>query len=94
MTLPFGMSRMLRGVAIVAVVAPVLFETLPAYAAVLTAEDILTQFNAVVSNNFSTNSDVEGRLVAGIIHNTVTRASTTIPIRPVRRRRSRPSTPT
>jgi hypothetical protein len=33
----------------------------------LTADDILSQFNAVVSKNFSTNSDVEGRLVAGNI---------------------------
>ena len=69
MTLPFGMSRSLRGVAVVALVAPVLVGTFPAHAAVLTAEDILTQFNAVVSNNFSTNSDVEGRLVAGNINN-------------------------
>jgi choice-of-anchor A domain-containing protein len=69
MTLPFGMSRLLRGIAAVSLVAPVLVGTLPAHAAVLTAEDILTQFNAVVSNNFSTNSDVEGRLVAGKINN-------------------------
>ena len=33
----------------------------------LTADDILSQFNAVVSNNFSTAHDVEGRLVAGNI---------------------------
>jgi choice-of-anchor A domain-containing protein len=36
----------------------------------LTADDILSQFNAVVSKRFSTNSDVEGRLVAGNIRNT------------------------
>jgi hypothetical protein len=36
---------------------------LPARAGVITAEEILGQFNAVVANDFSTNSDVEGRLV-------------------------------
>jgi hypothetical protein len=41
----------------------------PAAAANLTAIDILDQFNAVVTNNFSTDSDVEGRLVAGTIDN-------------------------
>ncbi|MGB7973354.1 MAG: collagen-binding domain-containing protein [Roseiarcus sp.] len=63
------MSRLQRGLAAVALVAPVLVATLPAHAAVLTADDILKQFNAVVANNFSTNSDVEGRLVAGNINN-------------------------
>ena len=63
------MSRVLRGVAAVALVGPVLVATVPAHAAVLTADDILKQFNAVVANNFSTNSDVEGRLVAGNINN-------------------------
>jgi choice-of-anchor A domain-containing protein len=42
---------------------------LPARAGVITAEEILGQFNAVVANDFSTNSDVEGRLVAGTIDN-------------------------
>lgn len=37
--------------------------TSSAFAAPLTSSQILTQFNAVVSNNFSTASDVEGRLV-------------------------------
>jgi hypothetical protein len=41
----------------------------PAHAAVISANDILDQFNAVVTNNFSTHSDVEGRLVAGNIKN-------------------------
>jgi choice-of-anchor A domain-containing protein len=63
------MSRLLRGVAAVALVAPMLAGALPAQAADLTANDILSQFNAVVTNNFSTNSDVEGRLVAGNINN-------------------------
>ena len=63
------MSRLLRGVAAVALVAPVLVTTLPAHAAVLTADDILKQFNAVVTDNFSTQHDVEGRLVAGNINN-------------------------
>jgi choice-of-anchor A domain-containing protein len=63
------MSRLLRGVAAVALVTPVLVGTLPAHAAVLTADDILTQFNAVVTGNFSTQHDVEGRLVAGNINN-------------------------
>ena len=69
MSLPFTAAQLRRGIAAVALVAPLLVATLPAHAAVLTADDILTQFNAVVSNNFSTNSDVEGRLVAGNIHN-------------------------
>jgi hypothetical protein len=69
MSLPFTASQLRRGVAAVALVAPLLVATLPVHAAVLTAADILTQFNAVVSNNFSSNSDVEGRLVAGNIKN-------------------------
>jgi choice-of-anchor A domain-containing protein len=69
MILPFGMSRLLRGVAAIALMAPVLMTALPAHAAVINANDILDQFNAVVSNNFSTSSDVEGRLVAGNINN-------------------------
>lgn len=40
-----------------------LFATSAAFAGPLTSHQILTQFNAVVSNNFSTASDVEGRLV-------------------------------
>jgi hypothetical protein len=63
------MSRLQRGVAAVALMAPVLVTALPAHAAVITADEILGQFNAVVTNNFSTNSDVEGRLVAGNINN-------------------------
>jgi choice-of-anchor A domain-containing protein len=63
------MSRLQRGVAAVALAAPVFVAALPAHAAVISANDILDQFNAVVTNNFSTNSDVEGRLVAGNIHN-------------------------
>jgi choice-of-anchor A domain-containing protein len=69
MSLPFTASQLRRGAAAVALVVPLLVATLPAHAAVLTAEDILTQFNAVVSNNFSTQHDVEGRLVAGNINN-------------------------
>src|SRR3984885_5214815 len=69
MGLPFTASQLRRGIAAVALIPPLLVATLPAHAAVLTADDILTQFNAVVSNNFSTNSDVEGRLVAGNINN-------------------------
>src|ERR1700722_3527016 len=69
MSLPFTASQLRRGAGAVALVVPLLVATLPAHAAVLTAEDILTQFNAVVTGNFSTNSDVEGRLVAGNINN-------------------------
>ena len=69
MSLPVPLSRLQRGVAAFALIAPVLVATLPARAAVITADDILGQFNAVVTNNFSTNSDVEGRLVAGNINN-------------------------
>jgi choice-of-anchor A domain-containing protein len=39
----------------------------PAQAAVLTAGDIFTEFNAVVWNDFTTTSDVEGRLAANNI---------------------------
>jgi choice-of-anchor A domain-containing protein len=69
MSLPVPLSRLQRGVAAFALIAPVFVATLPAHAAVITADDILGQFNAVVTNNFSTNSDVEGRLVAGNINN-------------------------
>jgi choice-of-anchor A domain-containing protein len=43
--------------------------SLPARAGVITADEILGQFNAVVTDDFSTSSDVEGRLVAGTIDN-------------------------
>jgi choice-of-anchor A domain-containing protein len=69
MSLPVPLSRLQRGVAAFVLIAPVFVATLPAHAAVITADDILGQFNAVVTNNFSTNSDVEGRLVAGNINN-------------------------
>lgn len=39
--------------------------SLPAFAGTLTASEILTQFNAVISHDISTTSDVEGRLVTG-----------------------------
>ncbi len=38
-----------------------------ASAATLTAADILSQFNAVISGTFSSTSDIEGRLVAGTL---------------------------
>jgi choice-of-anchor A domain-containing protein len=63
------MSRLQRGLTAVALAAPVVVAALPAHATVISANEILGQFNAVVSNNFSTNSDVEGRLVAGNINN-------------------------
>ncbi len=69
MSLPFTASQLRRGVAVVVLVAPMLAAALPARAAVISANDILDQFNAVVTDNFSTNSDVEGRLVAGNIKN-------------------------
>jgi choice-of-anchor A domain-containing protein len=63
-------SRLRRGVAIVVLAAPMAAAaSLPARSAVITAGEILDQFNAVVIDNFSTNSDVEGRLVAGTIDN-------------------------
>lgn len=37
----------------------------PAFADTLTASQILTQFNGIVTNQFSSQSDVEGRLVTG-----------------------------
>jgi choice-of-anchor A domain-containing protein len=69
MSLPFTAAQLRRGVAVVMLVAPMLAAALPARAAVISANDILDQFNAVVTDNFSTNSDVEGRLVAGNIKN-------------------------
>ena len=42
--------------------------SMPAGAAVITAEDILTQINGVFSGTFKGASDVEGRLVAGTIN--------------------------
>ncbi len=41
---------------------------LPAKADVISVNDILTQFNAVVTGNFTSGHDVEGRLVAGNIN--------------------------
>jgi choice-of-anchor A domain-containing protein len=43
------------------------FASLPARADGLTALEILQQFNAVISNNFTSTADVEGRLVANTI---------------------------
>jgi choice-of-anchor A domain-containing protein len=37
------------------------------HATTLTAEQVLTQFNAVISGSFTSNSDVEGRLLANTI---------------------------
>lgn len=54
-----------------ALAAPaILLGSSPANAAILSASQIMTQFNAVVWDEFSTSSDVEGRLVAGDIKNT------------------------
>jgi hypothetical protein len=69
MSLSFTMPRLRRGIVAAALAAPVVVAGLPARAAVITANDILDQFNAVVTDNFSTSSDVEGRLVAGNINN-------------------------
>ena len=64
------MSRLLRGVAAVALVGPVLVAAAAGPRSRHHARTKFSgQFNAVVSNNFSTNSDVEGRLVAGNINN-------------------------
>jgi len=38
---------------------------LPSFAATLSASQILTQFNGIITNQFSSQSDVEGRLVTG-----------------------------
>lgn len=46
--------------------------TTPAHATALNASQILTQFNAVITNNFNTGSDVEGRLIAGTIQSGAT----------------------
>lgn len=43
-----------------------------AQAQTLTAEQILSEFNAVIIDNFNTTSDVEGRLVAGNIQSGAT----------------------
>jgi hypothetical protein len=70
MNQPFT-AALLRRALILSVLSVPMFASasVPARADRLTADDILSQFNAVVSNNFSTNSDVEGRLVAGDINN-------------------------
>jgi choice-of-anchor A domain-containing protein len=43
--------------------------SLPSRAGTINAGEILDQFNAVITDDFSTNSDVEGRLVAGTVNN-------------------------
>ena len=66
----FTTALLRRGLILCALSIPVFVSaSVPARADSLTADDILSQFNAVVSNNFSTTSDVEGRLVAGAINN-------------------------
>jgi choice-of-anchor A domain-containing protein len=47
----------------------IMFGSSPAQATQLLASNILDQFNAVVVGDFTTTSDVEGRLVAGTIEN-------------------------
>jgi hypothetical protein len=91
MSLPVPLSRLQRGVAAFALIAPVFVATLPAHAAVITADDILGQFNAVVTNNFSTNSDVAGR--RQYQQQREFRRSTRTPIPRVRRHRFRALTP-
>ncbi|MCO6419167.1 choice-of-anchor A family protein [Siccirubricoccus sp. KC 17139] len=64
--------------------AALLLVALPLHAAPvtpdpLTAKDILTQFNAVITGSFSSNHDVEGRLVAGSITG---HASSTLYLKP------------
>ena len=41
--------------------------SLPSFAATLTASQILTQFNGVISGDFYSGHDVEGRLVANVV---------------------------
>ena len=64
-------ATLLRRALVLSVLSVPMFASasVPAGAAVITANQILDQFNAVVTDNFSTNSDVEGRLVAGNINN-------------------------
>jgi choice-of-anchor A domain-containing protein len=64
-------AALLRRALILSVLSVPMFAavSVPARAAGITANEILDQFNAVVTDNFSTNSDVEGRLVAGNINN-------------------------
>jgi choice-of-anchor A domain-containing protein len=71
MRLPVTASPLRRALLLSVVGAPLLASaSVPAGAAVITADEILDQFNAVVTDDFSTSSDVEGRLVAGTIDNT------------------------
>jgi hypothetical protein len=65
-------AALLRRALVISVLSVPMFASasVTARADSLTADDILSQFNAVVGKNFSTNSDVEGRLVAGNIRNT------------------------
>jgi choice-of-anchor A domain-containing protein len=70
MNRPVTATPLRRALRLSVLAAPVLVAaSVPARAAVITANEILDQFNAVVTDNFSTNSDVEGRLVAGNINN-------------------------
>jgi choice-of-anchor A domain-containing protein len=70
MRLPVAASSLRRVLLRSALAAPLFAAaSLPARAGVITADEILGQFNAVVTDDFSTNSDVEGRLVAGTIDN-------------------------
>ena len=70
MNRPVTATLLRRALLLSVLAAPVLVAaSVPASAAVITANEILDQFNAVVTDNFSTNSDVEGRLVAGNINN-------------------------
>jgi hypothetical protein len=80
MNRPFT-AGLLRRALVVSVLSVPAFASasVPARAVVINANDILDQFNAVVSNNFSTTSDVEGRLVAGNISHGATFFSTPTP---------------
>ena len=72
MNRPFAAALLRRALVLSVLSIPIFASaSVPARADSLTADDILSRFNAVVSNNFSTAHDVEGRLVAGNINNSV-----------------------
>jgi choice-of-anchor A domain-containing protein len=71
MRLYVAASPLRRALLLSTLAAPLLAAAaLPARAGVITAEQILEQFNGVISGTMSSPTDVEGRLVAGTIDST------------------------
>jgi choice-of-anchor A domain-containing protein len=69
MTVVEKQTRLRRAMMAAVFAVPVVVGAPQAMAATITAGEILDQFNAVVTGDFQTSADVEGRLVAGTIKN-------------------------